>query len=152
MAQSRSETGCVASLSVIVFPDSHAQSSSTVSTNCDASVNNNQGCGVSFSKSGSYGAPLNSMGGGWYVMQRTQADGVYVWFWSRNDNSVPAAVKSADSSLSPDDSWGLPEARFPSTASCDFSSHFNAHQIVFDLTFCVSPQVHSFLFSQTQLN
>lgn len=38
--------------------------------------------------------------------------------------------------------WGIPEAYFPlgsgGDSTCDYESHFDAHQLVFDLTFCVS--------------
>ena len=107
------------------------------SLDCNAAVNGNQGCGNSFTTPNSYGPGFNSAGGGWYVLKRTTADGAYVYFWSRNDPSVPAAVKSGEKSISPDDSWGTPAARFP-TDSCNWAQHFNSHSIVFDLTFCVS--------------
>lgn len=107
---------------------------------CTSSGSNNNGCGITFTKANSYGSALNAVGGGWYVMKRTNADGVYIWFWARNDASVPAAVKSGAQTLSPDDSWGTPDARFPAT-SCDWPSHFTHHTIVFDLTFCVSSLV-----------
>lgn len=70
-------------------------------------------------------------------MKRTAADGVDIWFWARNDGSVPADVKSGAQSLTPGDSWGTPDASFPTT-SCDWASHFSDHRIIFDLTFCVS--------------
>lgn len=72
-------------------------------------------------------------------MKRTSQDGAYVYFWARNDASVPDEVKSGAQTIIPSDSWGKPEARF-STETCNWASHFNAHQIVFDLTFCVSAQ------------
>lgn len=71
-------------------------------------------------------------------MQRTQRDGVKVWFWGRNDDSVPSQVKYGGETINPEASWGVPDATFPSTSSCDFANHFGAHEIVFDLTFCVS--------------
>lgn len=60
-----------------------------------------------------------------------------MYFWSRNDPSVPAAVKNGESCIEPDSSWGTPDARFP-TDTCNWGQHFDAHSIVFDLTFCVS--------------
>jgi len=36
-----------------------------------------------------------------------------------------------------DGSWGWPEAAFK-FEDCDYASHFDAHQILFDLTFCVN--------------
>lgn len=110
----------------------------TESTNCDAAANGNQGCGTQLTSSDSYGKGLNNIGGGWYVMKRTQTDGVAVWFWGRDDNSVPLAVRYGSSVVKPDRTWGTPDAVFPSSKSCSFSDHFDAHQIIFDLTFCVS--------------
>lgn len=88
--------------------------------------------------SNSYGNGLNAIGGGWFVMKRMQASGVAVWFWGRNDWSMPASVRYPSDAIRPDVTWGLPDAIFPSSNNCTFSDHFDAHQIVFDLTFCVS--------------
>lgn len=77
------------------------------------------------------------MGGGHFAMKRTQSDGVYVWFFGRNDPSVPSGIRGGDH-VNPDQSWGKPDARFPSTEKCNFAKHFDAHEIIFDLTFCVS--------------
>ncbi|KAI0675187.1 concanavalin A-like lectin/glucanase domain-containing protein [Trametes maxima] len=113
------------------------------STNCDASVNFNQGCGVSFAKPASYGADFNSAAGGYYALVRTKTDGVRVWFWSRYDPSAPPEVKAppyptllGQESVYPTPAWGEPEAVFPLCDQCDYASHFNAHSFVFDLTFC----------------
>ncbi|KAJ6593842.1 glycoside hydrolase family 16 protein [Mycena capillaripes] len=117
------------------MPQNRDQSGQTVSTVCDASFNYNQGCGVSFTKPNSYGQGFNSNGGGWYAMLRSSR-GIYVWFWSRNDSTVPIEVSQGLSTVNPDQSlWGVPDAAFP-TDSCDCSSHFDPHNIVFDLTFC----------------
>ena len=70
-------------------------------------------------------------------MQKTASQGISVWFWSRQNTTVPDEVKCGSDSLSPSiDNWGLPDAQFPLT-DCDYESHFNAHAIIFDLTFCV---------------
>ena len=69
-------------------------------------------------------------------MQKTAEEGVSVWFWSRHDHKVPDEIRTFKDSVSPDSSWGEPSARFLTT-SCDYASHFNAHSIVFDVTFCV---------------
>ncbi|KAF8514211.1 concanavalin A-like lectin/glucanase domain-containing protein [Hysterangium stoloniferum] len=111
----------------------------STSNNCDTQFNFNQGCGVNFTDSffsPSYGSPFNACGGGWYVMERTAESGVFVWFWSRDDSTVPGAVKHGKDHLRPDIfTWGLPMASFPFTETCS-SDHFNAHQIIFDDTFC----------------
>ncbi|KAJ7072383.1 glycoside hydrolase family 16 protein [Mycena amicta] len=107
------------------------QSGTTVSTNCDASFNYNQGCGVAFRKANSYGKGFNSKKGGIYAMQRSQS-GVKIWFWSRDDPKVPVDVYQNSSTVDPD-SWGVPEAEFPADG-CSFTE--DPHNMIFDLTFC----------------
>ncbi|KAK7057245.1 putative glycosidase C21B10.07 [Favolaschia claudopus] len=117
------------------MPQTREQHGHTVSTQCDTRFNYNQGCGVSFTKPNSYGQPFNANGGGWYAMSRGER-GIFIWFWSRYDSSVPLEVSQGLSTVNPDpDLWGKPDAAFP-TDSCDYQSHFDAHNIVFDLTFC----------------
>jgi len=111
------------------------QTGTTQSTNCDVSINFNQGCGTLFSRPRSYGTDFNNGDGGYYVMQKSSSQGINVWFWSRGDPSVPSAVKDGCDMITPSLSWGLPDAALPFD-SCDYDSHFNAHQIVFDLTLC----------------
>ena len=108
-------------------------------------MNFNQGCGVSFAKPASYGSDFNDAGGGYYVLVRTKADGIRVWFWSRYDPTVPPEIRAPPytnlfnpEGMYPTAYWGEPEAVFPLGDQCDYASHFNAHAFVFDLTFCVS--------------
>lgn len=119
--------------------------STPTSLNCDTSQNFNQGCGVSFtssSTSASYGHAFNTARGGWYVMSKTASKGVQVWFWGRDDPRVPPEIKDKPKSdgkgkeVKPEAWWGTPAATFPPD-DCDWKKHFDAHQIVFDLTFCV---------------
>ena len=70
-------------------------------------------------------------------MQRTCDQGINIWFWSRNDTTVPTSVSEGADTIVPDGSWGIPDATFPPD-TCNYESHFDAHQLVFDLTFCVS--------------
>lgn len=121
-------------------------SSQPTSANCDSNVNFNQGCGVSFAKPASYGSPFNAEGGGYYAIVRT-SDNVRVWFWSRNEATIPQEISNPSQALLnsqehiyPSDSWGTPEAVFPlgSNGQCDYDSHFDPHSLVFDLTLCVS--------------
>lgn len=114
---------------------SRLQTGSAMSSDCDFSVNYNQGCGTAFSQTSSYGNGFNNIHGGYYVMQKTESQGIKVWFWSRDDPGVPTAVSLGLDTILPSQSWGLPNAAFPPD-SCDYTSHFNAHQMVFDLTFC----------------
>jgi hypothetical protein len=116
----------------------------TTSTNCDANVNANEGCGVLIDKSGpSYGTPFNMNGGGYYVMVRSRVLGIKIYFWPRDNSAyVPAEIRECGSgggSLHVDPSWGIPAANFPFLPDyCNYDEHFDAHQIIFDLTFCVS--------------
>jgi hypothetical protein len=71
-----------------------------------------------------------------YVMKRTARDGVAVWFWPRDDFTVPDSVRYGEPIIHPDLFFGLPDAYFPFSQSC-LSDHFDAHQIIFDDTFCV---------------
>ena len=122
--------------------DERSMTGSATSTDCNAADNSNQGCGVSGVPL-SYGADFNGAGGGWFAMQRGAATGIRAWFWSRDAaDSAPLAVRyplvGAVTGVSPDDSWGEPYAAFPMGSACNYTEHFNAHQFVFDLTFCVS--------------
>jgi len=114
----------------------------TGSTNCDGSANANQGCIVDFSNSGpSYGTAFNSNGGGYYAMSKSPATGIQVWFWPRNSASVPSEISQGvpKGQAISTAAWGDPAANFPMLSGyCDYASHFNAHAITFDLTFCVS--------------
>lgn len=110
-----------------------SQTGTTVGTDCDANDNSNAGCGVQVNKGNSFGPSFNSNGGGWYAMERTNSF-INIFFWERNDGSVPSDVKSGASSVNTGN-WGTPVANFPDN-NCDISSHFAPNNIVFDLTFC----------------
>jgi len=116
------------------MPETRLQTGTTTSTNCDTSVDSNSGCGTSFDQTCSYGAGFNDVHGGYYAMQKSASQGINVWFWSRDDLTVPQDVRYYLDTIFPE-SWGLPNAAFP-LGSCDYNSHFNAHQIIFDLTLC----------------
>ncbi|KAF9003020.1 concanavalin A-like lectin/glucanase domain-containing protein [Cyathus striatus] len=115
------------------MPASRAQSGTSGQLDCNTAVNGNAGCGVRVATTQSYGPAFNNIGGGWYVVERS-ATYIKVWFWARNDGSVPAEVKNGASTVNPDN-WGVPAAYFPNT-SCDFPSHFSAHNIIINLTLC----------------
>jgi hypothetical protein len=112
----------------------------TLSDDCSAADNGNTGCNVESSSSGSYGAAFNAEKGGFYVMSRSEA-AIKVWFWERNDFSAPLPIRygpTVSQMLIPDSSWGEPLANFPMVSgSCGYDQYFDAHNIVFDLTFCV---------------
>lgn len=73
-------------------------------TDCDAYDNGNAGCGVANNKANNYGPALNAVGGGWYAMERTPTH-INIYFWARNDASVPSEVANAASSVHPG-TWG----------------------------------------------
>lgn len=115
-----------------------------LSNNCDANANFNQGCGVKFPENvPSYGSPFNLNGGGYYVMLKSRDCGIQIWFWPRDSPDTPPEIaggawKEEPLIANPLDTWGPPDANFPLDPNyCNYDQFFNAHQIVFDLTFCV---------------
>ncbi len=49
-------------------------------------------------KGNSFGPSFNANGGGWYAMERTSSF-INIFFWERNDGSVPSDVKNGASSV-----------------------------------------------------
>jgi len=115
------------------MPQSRAQTGTSGQLDCNTAVNGNAGCGVKFPTTNSYGPAFNSAGGGWYAIERTTTY-IKVWFWSRNDGTVPAEVKNGGSQTNPNN-WGEPVAYFPNT-SCNFPQFFQEHNIIINLTLC----------------
>ncbi|KAF8057410.1 endo-beta-glucanase [Lyophyllum atratum] len=115
------------------MPASRPETGTPTQLDCNAAVNGNAGCGVKLSSSTSYGPAFNNNKGGWYAVERTNTF-IKVWFWARNDGSVPADVKNGASTVNTDN-WGIASAFFPNT-SCDIPSHFSQHNIIINLTFC----------------
>ncbi|KAF8556871.1 2 beta-glucanase [Imleria badia] len=109
-----------------------SQLGTTVSTNCDATVNNNMGCGVRSDDSNSFGPSFNDNGGGWYAIERTN-NYISIWFWKRGA-SAPSDATSGASTIDTSN-WGTPVAHFPNT-QCDLATHFDANNIIINLTFC----------------
>jgi hypothetical protein len=62
---------------------------------------------------------------------------VNVWFYARDDHDVPEVIRSGGSILDPAQIRRVPDAEFP-WDQCNYASHFDPHNIVFDLTFCAS--------------
>jgi len=114
------------------MPSSTDQAGTTVSTDCNAADNGNQGCGVQTPESNNYGPAFNANGGGWYAMERT-SDFVNVWFWPRNGN--PPSDMNSGSSTIDTDNWGTPAANFPNT-DCNLDEHLGNHNIIINLTLC----------------
>jgi len=69
-----------------------------------------------------------------YAMERTPTF-IKVWFWSRQDPSVPSDVLTTSQDCIDTNLWGTPVALFPNTG-CDVSSKFGAHNVIINLTFC----------------
>ncbi|KAF5369067.1 hypothetical protein D9758_002924 [Tetrapyrgos nigripes] len=128
------------------MPASRSMTGTALQNNCNVAVNSNAGCGVRLSDTRSYGPTFNANGGGWYAMERRNT-GIKVWFWSRNDGSVPAEVKNGATSINTSN-WGTPAAFFPDD-SCDISSHFGPNNIVIDLTFCGDFAGNSAIYAQS---
>ena len=74
-------------------------------------------------------------------MSKSRDYGIQVWFWSRNCPDVPPEIAQGGlfkgDLLFPNPTWGEPAGDFPPD-SCKYDQYFDAHQIIFDLTFCVS--------------
>ena len=77
-------------------------------------------------------------------MSKTRDYGIRIWFWQRDDPTVPPEISHGASWRGdvlidmPNPTWGEPAAYFPLDPSlCNYDQYFNAHAIVFDLTFCV---------------
>ncbi len=68
---------------------------------CDVAANGNSGCGVQASKPNNYGKSFNAVGGGFYASERTSSF-IKVWFWARNDPTVPADVVNAGGAVNTD--------------------------------------------------
>jgi len=115
------------------MPASRSQTGSSTGNDCNTATTNNAGCGVKINDNRSYGPAFNSAGGGWYAVERTTS-GIKVWFWSRQASGIPADVSGGATTVNTGN-WGTPAAFFPST-SCDMNSHFKAHNIIINLTFC----------------
>ncbi|KAG5652388.1 hypothetical protein H0H81_005184 [Sphagnurus paluster] len=116
-----------------VMPANRVQTGTNTQLQCDVGLNFNAGCGVQFKQAESFGPAFNRAGGGWYAMERTPTF-IKVWFWSRNDRSLPADLRNPGPGVNTD-SWGTPAAFFPNT-SCDLNRFFNQHNIIINLTLC----------------
>ncbi|KAG8924549.1 hypothetical protein FRC01_011360 [Tulasnella sp. 417] len=100
-----------------------------LTSNCDATINSNTGCGIRDPNPESYGSALNENGGGVFATLLDE-NGVAVWFFPRD--SIPDDL----SSQSPQpETWGSPKA-FWSSSQCPTKSFFGAQKIVINTTLC----------------
>ncbi|CAE6438018.1 unnamed protein product [Rhizoctonia solani] len=107
---------------------------SVVATNCSWLHNYNQGCPVQWDRQDSYRPPLNKMGAGWFVTERTEKR-ISIWFWGRHDSNVPPAVKNGLPTISTKD-FGIPVATWDSSDECKFEKIMGLQNIIINLTFC----------------
>ncbi|KAF9019941.1 glycoside hydrolase family 16 protein [Hymenopellis radicata] len=101
------------------------------STDCNHDTNDNEGCVVTDPSTASYGAAFAQAQGGVFVTEFAES-GISVWFFSRSD--VPDSISGNSSSISTDN-LGTPTANWP-TGGCDIDSHFEAQNLIFDITLC----------------
>ncbi|KZS90843.1 2 beta-glucanase [Sistotremastrum niveocremeum HHB9708] len=112
------------------MPSGLAMSGHPLGTNCDAVATGNVGCGTSLTPTST---AFNANGGGVYAMERTP-DFIKMWFWARNDPSIPSDLASGANAVNTA-AWPAPYALFPST-NCNINQFFGPHNIIFDLTLC----------------
>jgi hypothetical protein len=110
-----------------------AMTGTVLSGDCNANDNGNAGCGVHNNKANNYGPQFNAIGGGWYAMEKTNTS-INVWFWARNDNTVPSAVATGGRSIDTS-TFGTPYANF-GNSQCDIATTFGPQNIVIDTTLC----------------
>jgi len=111
------------------MPGGRDMGGSAKSSNCDANVNGNEGCGVLLNKPNSYGDGFNNQGGGVYVMERIDSL-INAWYFPRN--GIPGDVLSGRPNPC---NWGKPDAHFPLGGNCP-SGHFGPQNIIFNIAFC----------------
>lgn len=102
--------------------------STLLNTDCN-SGDGGIGCGFELADTQGYGTGFNAVGGGVYATEWTSSS-IKVFYFSRA--SIPADIASGQPNPS---SWGTPVTSFTGN-SCDITSNFKNHQIVFDTTFC----------------
>jgi hypothetical protein len=81
------------SVAGVVVQSNVAQSGTFATTNCDASVAGNEGCGGYSAQTNSYGDGFNAAGGGVYAMD-WQPTSIRVWHFPRA--SIPGDITSGN--------------------------------------------------------
>ncbi|CAK4011390.1 concanavalin A-like lectin glucanase domain-containing [Lecanosticta acicola] len=110
-----------------------AFSGNEVSSNCYINApgqSSNQGCTTQGRNTNTYGSGFNNIGGGVYATEWV-SDAISIWFFPRGQ--IPQDIQNGQPSPG---SWGAPLTQLYGPQGCDIPSHFNAHSIVFDTTFC----------------
>ncbi|KAG8951637.1 hypothetical protein FRC04_005925 [Tulasnella sp. 424] len=99
------------------------------STDCNALINNNEGCAITDQSYSSSGATLKNIGGGAFAV-KWDTTGISVWFFPR------AVIPDDILEFTPNPAlWGQPQAHL-SPDNCDIVQHFQEHKIIFNITFC----------------
>lgn len=127
------------------------QTSTEQSYNCDDQATTGpfgttqsqyQGCSATSTTANSYGSGFNNQGGGTVVMEWSTH---FIKMWTFAPGAVPANILSE----TPDTStWGLPSFDTEG-GNCTMNDHFQAHNMVFDLTFCGTYAGQSYFWEQT---
>jgi len=100
-----------------------------LSTDCDANIDSNSGCGITDPDTTSSGAGLAQAGGGVFAML-WDGSGVQIWHFARAN--VPDDINNGNPT--PGD-WGEPKAQW-SSGTCNPDEYLVSHSIVFDTTIC----------------
>jgi hypothetical protein len=122
---------CKGMSSTALDTDARAHFAHRVASKPDSCANQ-PGCGVTYQDKQSYGPTFNKVGGGYYVLERTETD-IKMWFFLRN-GWAPDSVKNPTDTIDTS-SFPTPNAWFPNT-KCDLNKHFAAHNIIINLTLC----------------
>ncbi len=101
----------------------------TTSTDCNAAVNNNAGCGIA-GATGSYGSTFNTNKGGVYAMEWTDTF-IRMFFLPRGSTLITNALSAAPAPST----WGKPVAYFTIGTNCP-KTHFYSHKLVFNIALC----------------
>lgn len=103
----------------------------------------NTGCSIE-SYEDAYGAPLNSKGGGYYVMQLHHDKYIRVWFFTKQE----APSDLVQGTPTPDFWTKKPVAYFPLGNKCPGRKYFNEQRIVLNTTFCGGYSGYNFTTAQ----
>ncbi|CDZ98694.1 Glycoside hydrolase, family 16 [Phaffia rhodozyma] len=138
VSQTSSDLASLHTISTCSIEDKGLSTGVWESTVCDATQNDNQGCGVSLGN-GTWGSQWNSNAGGYYVMRRDfQNSGlIYIWSFPRNSADTPAdIIDSTATTISPSEWTVQPSANF-TIPQCKKNT-FGTHAIVLNIALCGS--------------
>lgn len=68
-------------------------------------------------------------------MRRSATEGISMWFFARNDPTVPASIANGADSVT-EAELGVPVSTFVSWAQCDLPTFMKPHKFILNLTFC----------------